>query len=219
MQSILTIPSPNTDRSLLTLAELRSAVGVTDNSQDAELTTLGDYISAIITRACKVPTSGAIPPTLRLETVVETFRVPYDEYYSPLYLSRKPVVAITTVTEAGSSLIASQYEVDGDALHRLSGDARIGWGVGTHVVTYSAGWDTVPDDLKFAAIRMVQAEWSTGGVESSRDPMLKRELIVGVREREYWVDPTMTESQSSLPPDVKDMLDVGGYIYKWTWMR
>lgn len=214
---MLTIASPNTDRSLLTLAEIKSAVGVTDSSQDDALTALGHYISAVITRECQVPTAGAIPPTLRLETVSETLRLS-QEQSNPLYLSRKPVVEITSVTEDGSSLSADEYEVDANGLYRLSSDTRMNWPTGEHTVVYSAGYDTVPYDLKFAAIRFIQSEY-TQGITSARDPMLKREIIPGVREVEYWVDPSATTKDSVMPAEVRGILDRGGYIYKWMHMR
>lgn len=214
---MLTISSPNTDRSLLTLAEIKSAVGVTDSSQDAELTLLAAYISAVITRQCQVPTAGVIPPTLRLETVTDTIRLSREQS-GPLYLSRKPVVTFTLVSEAGVTLTASDYEADGHALYRLSAGERINWASGEHIITYSAGYDVVPYDLKFAAIRFAQAEYSQG-VTTSRDPMLKREVIPGVREVEYWVDPSMTTKESVMPAEVIGILDRGGYIYKWMWMR
>lgn len=207
---MLTIAAPNTDRSLLTLPELRSAVGVSDTSRDTELSALGGYIAAAITRACKVATAGATPPTLRLETVTETFRPTIGQ--AALFLARKPVVSITSASEDGSSLTSDEYENDGHGLYRLTSDERLDWVAGQHVIEYSAGWATVPDDLKFAAIRFVQAEWQQG----SRDPLLKRIHIEGVSEREYWVDPT---KDSVVPAEVMDILDRGGYINKLGWMR
>lgn len=69
---MLSIPSPNTDRSLLTRAQLRAAVGVEDGSKDAALIDLGNYVAVVTAQACRVATAAGIPPTLRLETVVET---------------------------------------------------------------------------------------------------------------------------------------------------
>ena len=208
----LTIPTPNTDRSLLTLAERRAAAGLAagDNSRDAILNPLAGYVDAMITKACRVAASGVIPPTLRLETVVETFE--FKSCQNGLFLGRKPVVEVTAVTEAGSALTSDEWDLDGQALYRASGDARTYWGMGDISVTYSAGYATVPDDLKYAAIKFMQAELSQG----SRDPLLKRKKIEGVSEYEYWVDPT---KDSVVPADVMDILDRGGFINKWDWLR
>lgn len=201
---MLTISSPNTDRSLLTLAELRAAAGVSDSSQDATLVPLGNYISATITKACKVAKAGAIPPTLRLETVTETFRLKTAQ--RNLVLARRPVVAITSATFSDDSV---DYEVDEAAgiLYQLSGDDYIDWGIGPAEITYSAGWSTVPDDLKYAAIRFVKSEISV----ANRDPTLKRLKIEGVSEREWWI-PDNPNVDSIVPPDVMDILIRGGYV-------
>src|SRR3954471_20044209 len=110
---MLTIASPNTDRSLLTLEEIRVAAGLapTDNSKDATLVPLGAYVSASITSACKVAKSGVIPPTLRLETVTETFL--FKSLQRSLVLARRAVTAITSVTENNSVLSTDDYTIDG----------------------------------------------------------------------------------------------------------
>lgn len=202
---MLTIDSPNTDRSLLSLAELRAAAGVSDGSQDAVLTPLGNYVSAMITKACKVARAGAIPPTLRLETVTETFRLKSEQ--TSLVLARRPIVTVTSATESDSELDVSDYEIDAASgiFYKISGDAKVNWGIGPVVIEYSAGYSTVPDDLKYAAIKFVQAELTTG----ARDPLLKRIRIEGVSEREYWVDPAR---DTIVPAEVMTMLQQGGYV-------
>jgi hypothetical protein len=211
---MLTIASPNTDRSLLTLEEIRVAAGLesTDSSKDATLVPLGAYVSASITSACKVAKSGVIPPTLRLETVTETFL--FKSLQKSLVLARRAVTAITSVTENNSVLSTDDYTIDGASgiLYRsnITGCYPYGvygyWPCGNTVVEYSAGYATVPDDLKYAAIKFIQAE----NVTASRDPNLKRLRIEGVSEREYWVsDKAVT---SSVPGDVMDILVRGGYV-------
>ena len=206
---MLTIASPNTDRTLLTLAELRSAAGATDGSRDAELTVLGDYISSVITSACQVVKAGPIPPTLRLESVTETYRIhqPHDS----LTLVRRPVAAIASVTENDVLLVATDYEEDENLLYRLSGDQRICWPRGEVVVAYSAGYAVVPPDLKYAAMKFVRSSLQT----DDRDPALKRKVTEGVSEYEWWVDPT---KDTVVPPEVLDILVRGGYVRQFGWM-
>lgn len=203
--SVLVIPSPNTDRSLLTLAELRAAAGVSDGSKDSILVPLGNYISAMITSVCKVARSGAIPPTLRLETVEETFRLKSEQ--QSLVLARRPVTEIDTITVSDSEQGTDDYEYEAASglLYRLCGERRAYWPCGETVVTYSAGYATVPDDLKYAAIRFVQAENTNAG----RDPYLKRLKIEGLSEREWWVEPS---KETMIPPDVMSILVGGGYV-------
>lgn len=211
---MITIASPNTDRSLLTLAEIRVAAGLgaSDNSKDATLVPLGAYVAASITSACKVAKSGIIPPTLRLETVSETFL--FNTLTKSLVLSRKPVTAVASVTVDDSLLSDVDYETDtaSGIIYRTTTagtsprDPWGWWATGSTVVEYTAGYAIVPDDLKYAAIKFIQSEVTTG----SRDPNLKRLRIDGVSEREWWVsDKPVT---SSLPGEVMDILTRGGYV-------
>lgn len=208
----LSIPSPNTDRSLLTTAERRGAAGLasTDSSKDAMLNALGGYVDSMITKACNVASVAAIPPTLRLESVVETFS--FKSCQNGLFLARVPVVEITAVTEAGSELAEDDWRLEGRGLYRVAGSADTNWSVGETVVSYDAGWATVPDDLKYAAIKFMQAELNTAG----RDPLLRRVSIPDVIEKEFWVDPTKSEI---VPAEVLSILERGGFINKWDWMR
>lgn len=217
----LVIDDPNTDRSLLTIAELRAIAGVSDSSRDAELTALGNYLSSVITRTCNVAVAatGAIPPTLRLETVEETYRVGGGVWPTSqptgkqsLALSRRPVVAISSIFENNTELAGTDYEVQNNLLYRLSSNKRVCWPAGDIVVTYSAGWATVPDDLKYAVMRLTSAQLQ----DADRDPLLKRKVTEGVSEYEWWVDPT--RAQSVVSPAIISMLDDGGYIRKWGWM-
>lgn len=220
---MITIPSPNTDRSLLSITELRAAAGVTDGSQDATLTLMGNYISAVITRACKVVVAEEIPPTLRLESVVETIRPrshrPGIGNLASFSLARGPVVAVTSLVENDVTLTeGTDFELEGRIVWRISANARTWWWYGSIpeanrkiVIDYSAGWAIVPDDLKYAAIRMVRTEVQ----RSERDPNLKMRRIEGVSEHQWWVDPTI---DTVIPPDVQDILERGDYVNRWSWM-
>jgi hypothetical protein len=147
MNSILTVTTAATDRALLTTAELRDAVGA--SLTDPQLETLGNRVAAAIARACGVAEGGTVPVTLRLETLTETFRA-RRLCRRHLMLSRRPVVAISSVMEDDTIVAASEYELDASAglLNRLSSDKLADWpAVSKIVVVYRAGYETVPDDL------------------------------------------------------------------------
>jgi hypothetical protein len=210
---MLTIDVPAYDYNLLTIEETRVAAGLSssDSSQDALLNPLRAYISAAIAKACNVPAEQGVPPTLREEEVTETFRL--KSRNTAIFLGRMPVIEITSVTEGTTVLSAADYEVEGQGLYRITGDTSTCWACGEISVSYVAGWFLVPEDLRYAAIKFVQAESAQG----SRDPQLKRIRIEGVSEREYWVD--NSKQTALVPPEVSDLLDIGGYIKKWDWMR
>lgn len=186
MRPTLAVTTAASDTGLLTLAELRAAVGVEGTGDDAALRVLGGRVADLIARACKVPSAGVTLPTLRLETVTDTFRLEVGRLQR-LTLSRRPIVSVSSVTEAGTVLEATDYEIEAanGILLRLVSDLPAWWNCGKIVVAYQAGWATVPADLKAMAAKLAMILWS----ETARDPSLKRVRIDGVSEREYWVGP------------------------------
>lgn len=215
---MLTVTSPAPDRALLTLAELRRAVGITDTSADGDLQDIGDEVTGTITSWCKVAKSGATPPTLRQESLVETFTEKREpaalmgalpgymtilrkNHREELILSRRPVVSIASVVEGGTTLQTSDYEVDASAglLHRIR-DGNYGrWGSGAITVTYTAGYAIVPDNLKTAARRLARLYWFS----RNRDPLIRQQSIPDVVDTTYWVG---TLGDGALPPDIEELL-------------
>lgn len=206
-----------TDLSLLSLAELRAATG-SDRSEDEATKALGKYISATLVAACRITTDGAMPATLRLESLRDTFRsgdgrtrhAHVGGRARSLELSRKPVIEITSVIENDAVLDPTEFEVQKSSglLKRLYDDRECGWPHGKIVVEYLAGWDVVPDNLKFAALRFAQLIAQQAG----RDPLLKSENTPGVLAREWWVEPSR---EVGVPPEVMDMLNSGGFVNVW----
>ncbi len=206
MSTLFSVTEAASDRSLLTTAELRAAIG-NATAPDGDVETLGRRVSSVIVSACRVAVAGATPPTLRLETLSDTYRLKSTQ--CELILSRRPVVEISSVVEDGTTLDADDYEVDASAgiIKRLSSDCETYWPCGKIVIAYRAGWETVPDDLKEAAAKLAATLWSEG---SKGDPGLKRESIPGVLDREWWVGPS---DDPAIPQEVKDLL--GPYMNHW----
>lgn len=195
MLSIFSVTDAASDVSLLTTSELRSAVGISDDSMDAELAIMGRRVSTAIARQCNVMDDGVNPPTLLSETCTEVFRW---NGCGPLKLARRPVTSIVSVTISEEAVDAADYELNGGDLYALSDDEISEWQSGKITVEYVAGYETAPDDLKLAASKLVTAT----NAETARDPSLKREQVDGIGEREYWVapsdDPFLTKEISQL---------------------
>lgn len=178
------VTTPAAELSLLTLAELRAATGLSGQSNDAELMALGRGASTAIARRCCIVDDGVSPPSLLRETCTETLRW---TGCGPIRLSRRPVTQIVSVTVAGALRDPGSYEIgSGRGLYSLTSDTPNDWPAGRIVVVYQAGYPTAPYDLKLAATKLVTAL----NAEKARDPSLKREDIPGVLEREYWVAPS-----------------------------
>jgi hypothetical protein len=196
---MLTVTTPASDRSLLTVAELRGAAGVGDTTQDAVLQTLGDRVSAMFAAYCGIPTDGIAPQTFRKEIVRESLRLGCP--VAKLILQRLPIVQILAITEGGITLASTEYEYGARSglLFRLKNDKACHW-EGRITVSYEAGYTVVPDDLKMAAAKMVKFITQT----ENRDPFLKRETVPGVLEQEFWVG---NIGGSSIPLEVSDLLN------------
>lgn len=218
MRTIFQVTDPVGSNVLLTTAEGKAALGITDSSRDADIDRLIARISASIFRATKVRTDGVNPPTLLAEELKDTFRLECEQNW--LLLSRRRVSEIT-VTVGETELTAdTDYTLDAASgeLFRLSGDARICWPSGTTVVEYTAGFTTAPEDLKLAAELWLRSLWRTDYGEPAQisDPFTKVEDIPGVRRLERWL-PQMTNNTmpSTIPPEVETILYEGGYIETW----
>ena len=206
MYSTFTVTTPASELSLLTVEELRAAVGVNDSSQDAALTALGLRLSASIAKQCGVASDGVHPATLLSETCSEVFRP--TRHRQDLILARRPVGEITSVSENGTVLDAADYEIrrGSGILTRLSGDSLSCFPCGKIAVVYEAGFETAPDDLKLAASKLASALYS----ETARDPNLKRIDIPDVEEREYWVGPS---DDPLLSAEISDLLAPYRQVY------
>jgi hypothetical protein len=194
---------PATDRNLLTLAEMKAALGISGSNSDAALTTLGLQISDMIARECCVAADGVTAPTLRRETIIETFRL--DRRINPLRLARRFVDSITSIVEAEVTLTGADYEAEKAAglINRLDASGGVVcWQAAKIVITYLAGFATVPEPLKLAAITVLREQWSA----ASRDPLLRRERVDGVSEMEFWVNSSSGSATGALSGVAASML-------------
>lgn len=172
MNRTLTVTSAASDLHLLSIEEMRSAAGVTGSGQDTALQAFGLTVAAAITSECKVATGEGAEPTLKRETLRETFRQ-VDIWH--LFLSRRHGVDITSITVDGTALEETEFEVAAESgkLTFLVEDEPAKWVANKVVVVYAAGFTTIPGDLKMAASDFFRLGW----LEKSRDPSLKSQEI------------------------------------------
>jgi len=134
--------------------------------------------------------------TLGLETYQEEIRNVYGLY--DLYLSRRPIVSVTTVVEDGATLVENttfQTNSASGQIERLDSDDLITWAAEKVVVTYQAGYTlpsetdsyTLPEPIHEAAIYAVQARLNDYQTGLIRDKV-RSESIEDVAEFEYQVD-------------------------------
>lgn len=180
----IVVTAPAVDRALITLAEAKAALGVDGLSEDSKLQMLIDSVSASFARECRVATAGNLPPTLRAEGLAETTRI--RDRRAVIVTARRFVEpASVQVVEAGAPIGSDSFDVDGSAgtITRLRGDRPDCWACGKVVITYTAGFMVVPDDLKRAMVLALREQWAA----DLHDPLVKRENIQDLGEQEFWV--------------------------------
>lgn len=200
---MLTVTTPATSLALLTEAERRTAAGVSDGSQDAELLALDLRVAASIMSECNIAIGAGSEPTLLRETLTETF---YWPNRCDLVLSRRHNIAITSITvDTDAPLVAvTDYRVNPESgiLTRTSSGYPFSWSGQAVVVVYQAGFATVPPELKQAATDFFRAAFN----ESGRDPFVKSESIevVGIDtvRRDFWIGSVPGQSNESAVPDI-----------------
>jgi len=173
----LVVTTPASDLHLLTDAERRVAAGLQpdDASQDIELDARSLTVSANIANECRVAVGRGADPTLKKETLTETF---YGVHNEVLRLARRHNINIASLTVDGAVLPAPQYLVDVESgvLTRLSTDGQsvMDWVASKIVAVYDAGLpDPIPGDLKQAAKDYFQSIT----MELTRDPSVTSESV------------------------------------------
>lgn len=203
MRSTLVVTTKATDLTLLTEAERREAAGLAadDASKDTALEALDQRIAAAIMSECNIAIGNGAEPTLRKETLTETF---YSVYLDRLVLARRHNVVITSLTDCDTVLTGSDYIVDPEAgiVSRLRSDCPSAWRASKVAVVYTAGFEDIPADLKFAAIDFFRAEW----LAKSRDPLVKRVQTdvfeVESTTTDYWVGSVPGQAREGAVPDM-----------------
>lgn len=206
---MLTVESEARDRSLLTIAELRAAVGEEGTTNDADLKALCLQISDAISLSCGVVSDGVYPPTLLSEDLSETIRLSQPKH--AIALSRRFITAIAEVTIGGTAIASEAYEID-----RASGIIRL-FDVDTGsmayfpsgqklVFGYTAGFEVIPPSLKLAAKSLVCEAWAVHG----RDPLLRQESWDGLGSAGYFK--SAIAANEGWPKAITEMLTPFKYV-------
>lgn len=191
MQSILTVTVPAASRLLTSLNAIKAELGISNAALD-------DVLLRHITEA-----SGRIEDYCGRVFAEQTYSELFRGVYAPQLLTAQTPLSITSVTEDGVALSASDYEADEAAgiIYRLSFDERVAWCADKVTVVYDAGYvlaSATPSALESACIALVKAKWFA----RLRDPLLRSEDVFGVGRNDYWVN----GSGGDMPGDVESML-------------
>ena len=169
MHSIFELLEGSTDPAsvdLISLNDLKLALGITDNSEDATLQAMITFQSRLIADYCD--------RRFAYGEALETFVFDQGENWrirQPLTLWLYPVVDVFDISSAGATLTAD-YRFD-----RKSGRVWTdgGWGAGTVAVTYAGGYN-LPTEAPAMLQRAENDAVNDGRVaatSSTRDPAIR----------------------------------------------
>jgi gp6-like head-tail connector protein len=206
MHSVLEILEESTDSAgpdLISLDDLKLALGITDNSQDAALQAAITMQSRLIADHCNRRFGRA--------EALETFTFDRGETILPrqaLVLKLYPVVEVFEVSSLGATSADYDFDPASGRLWTTAGGWMLGypgsWG-GTISVTYSGGYDLpeeAPARLQQAVIQAVNDGRTTG----SRDPGI-REVQHGDTRISYFTPQLSTASSGYLSAVVIDLIN------------
>lgn len=195
---LTTVVTTATDTNLVDLDTVKDELNVKDMASNAFLTRQIKSASAAAASFCN--------RVFAVETITDEFWPSRsDPNVESLQLTRFPAIAVSSVVEDGTTLVAlTDYRVDLAAAQLIRLDTEPyprSWPSEPVAATYTTGYSAIPDDVIDAVIRMVKSRWFA----RSRDPMLRSESIAGVRDVQYWI--ATGEDGGAMSPDVIDLLN------------
>jgi hypothetical protein len=144
---------------LVTVEEYKDAEGITSVKEDLRLTTLVESVSQLVKTYC-----GNSIVDFWAENKVEEFSIDWNT--SMIQLTESPIRHIISVEERDNfssdytTLTSSEYYLDSitDSIFKVSSTGqKQNWkhGPGSVKVTYNAGYEEVPADLKLAVFDLI----------------------------------------------------------------
>ena len=143
---------------LVTLEEYKEQEGITSPKEDVRL----DYIITSVSQLVKTYCGNSIVDYYETEKVEE---ISVDWPTSIVQLTESPLIDIISVQERDNfsapylTLSASDFYIDKitDSIVRVNGSSYKNWktGPGAVKVTYNAGYESCPEDLKLAVYDLV----------------------------------------------------------------
>ena len=177
---------------LATKAEYKTYMGITSTNSDAEIDFLIPKVSDLVKSYCRRTFVDYVS-----EIKIEYF----DGGFKTLQLKETPIVTIASVAYSSdygktyTNLVKyTDWVIQGDAITSLS-TSGFTEAINGYKVSYFAGYDTIPGDLKLAFLDLVEYySRNNGSVHSSRD-----------------LNPNTTQinyvSSTNLPAPIKRVLD------------
>ena len=143
---------------LVTLAEYKEAEGIASPKEDLRLTTLIPAVSQLVKTYC-----GNSLIDHYTTNKIETFSINWDTHIAQLTESPvKTIISVEkrdSVSESYSTVPTTEYYLDEatDSVLHVTGSTYKNWpkGAGSVKITYTAGYESCPTDLKLAVFDLI----------------------------------------------------------------
>jgi hypothetical protein len=154
---------------LVTMAEARTVLGISGSTSDADVETMINRASDEAEHVrCMRPLKQRVITTLRVEGRCGPWL--YPEWYEGAAWPIDPVASVPVVIVDGVTQTLWKSEADGDPatkdvsvypdhFYRALGWAPTGTTSRNVVLTYSGGYNPVPEDLKVAVLELIAKRW------------------------------------------------------------
>ena len=188
---------------LITLQQYKTAEGITQPKDDARLNVLIPSVSQLVKTYC-----GNTFVDFFSSAKTETFSIDWNT--TVVQLTENPVNSITSVKErtsysaAYTTLTTGAYEyyldVSTDCIYRTTSSSYKNWptGVASVEVVYTAGYSTIPGDLKLAVLDLI--------TYYLKDEHKQRQSIAGASIQNQ--GSTSQTNNVSFPDHIKRVLDL-----------
>ena len=203
---ITRVVTPAESFALVTLEQAKAALGIPagDTSQDAILTAQIAATSLAINNYCD--------RVFVIQSYRDQLRNACGCWGEPVTTRQYPIVVdaegvpLVAVTENGGAVDPAYIEVypETGAVYRLDATmAPAGWGAALLVIDYTAGYETIPEDVQGACLEWLTVRWHGIG----HDPALRSETIPDLITQTYNTsDASSSGSATAMPAGVRDWL-------------
>lgn len=129
---------------MIATSEIKTYLGISGSAQDALLTAIEEYVSGYVSGYC------------RRDFAASQKTESHDGGVDTIFLKEFPIVSVDSVVVDGRTLSASEYTLYAEEGYIVG---HFPYGRKNVSVTYTAGFGTIPTDLKMLVVSLCGREY------------------------------------------------------------
>lgn len=192
---------------IVTLAEMKTYLGIADASYDSFLTQQLTMVNSAIENYC----GRKFDPITYTETIYKD-ELLQKNYLDKIYLYHYPVNSVTSVTDEDGKTYTIRLQSDVGKIVNVEDGDKTQWFYDHDELTivYEAGFTTMPEDLKQAVYSIVSESYNKkiNGIDVSFGNNVQRVSVAGVMSIDYDYTLTSNDRSSAFGMILGDWLNV-----------